>query len=432
MAPATVNPQIAQQFAELAKVVCAIRVQLRPDQPCYPCGSSEKQECAAIGLRLKHCFRTQDFRKLAKRRLPAPIFHYIDGGADDEVTLRQNTNAFDGVDLVPNVLAGIESVDTSVSLFGKKLSIPLFFSPTAMQRLFHHDGERAIAAVAEKMGTMFGVSTIGTRSIEELGALTDAPKMFQIYVHKDPGMTSDLIERCKRARFDALALTVDTIIAGNRERDYHTGMTTPPRLTPKSLLSFAMHPRWTFNYLFREPFDLPNISPYTQVGSGIQSSIVDYLNGQMKRSINWDDAAKIINEWGGPFAIKGVMSVDDAKRSVDIGASAIMVSNHGGRQLDGSRAPFDQLAAIADAVGGQIEIILDGGIRRGTHVLKALANGATACSGGRMYLYALAAGGSEGVERAMMLMRSEIERDLMLMGCSSVRELNRGMLAARP
>lgn len=383
-------------------------------------------------MRLKHCFRIRDFRKLAKRRLPAAIFHYIDGGADDEVTLRRNTDAFDCVDLVPNVLAGVDSVDTSVSLFGKKLAFPLFFSPTAMQRLFHHDGERAIAAVAEKMGTMFGVSTIGTRSIEELGELTDAPKMFQIYVHKDAAMTSDLIERCKRARFDALALTVDTVVAGNRERDHHTGMTTPPKLTPRSLLSFATHPRWTFNYLFGEPFDLPNISPYTKVGSGIQSSIIDYINGQMKRSIDWDDVAGIIAEWGGPFAIKGVMSVDDARRSVDVGASAIMISNHGGRQLDGSRTPFDQLAAIADAVGGQIEIILDGGIRRGTHVLKALANGATACSGGRMYLYALAAGGEAGVERAMTLLKSEIERDLLLMGCHSVRDLHRGMLAARP
>jgi L-lactate dehydrogenase (cytochrome) len=281
------------------------------------------------------------------------------------------------------------------------------------------------------MGTMFGVSTIGTRSIEELGALTDAPKLFQIYVHKDNAMTSDLIERCKRANFDALTLTVDTIVAGNRERDHQTGMTTPPKLTPWSLLSFTAHPRWTLNYLLREPFDLPNISPYTKVGSSIKASVMDYINGEMKRAIKWDDAARMIDEWGGPFAIKGVMSVDDARRSVEIGATAIMISNHGGRQLDGSRSPFDQLAAIVDAVGGQIEIILDGGVRRGTHVLKALAAGATACSGGRMYLYALAAGGTAGVERAMTLLRDEIERDMLLMGCRSLRELNRSMLARR-
>jgi L-lactate dehydrogenase (cytochrome) len=343
---------------------------------------------------------------LAKQRLPSPIFHYIDGGADDEVTLARNTSAFDAVDLVPSVLAGIGDVDMSVSVLGQKLQMPLFFSPTAMQRLFHHEGEFAIARAAEKFGTMFGVSTIGTRSIEELGAVTDAPKLFQIYIHNDA-------------------------VAGNRERDYITGMTTPPRLTPRSLLSFARHAGWTANYVLREKFDLPNISHAVDAGSKVEASIVDYLDSQLKRTIDWDDAAAMISQWGGPFAIKGVMSVDDAKRCVEIGASAIMISNHGGRQLDGSRSPFDQLPAILDAVGGDIEVIVDGGIRRGTHVLKALAMGATACSGGRMYLYALAGAGSAGVDRAMGLLRDEIERDMMLMGCSSVAKLRPSMLVKR-
>jgi L-lactate dehydrogenase (cytochrome) len=368
---------------------------------------------------------------LAKQRLPSPIFHYIDGGADDEVTLARNTSAFDAVDLVPSVLAGIGDVDMSVSVLGQKLQMPLFFSPTAMQRLFHHEGEFAIARAAEKFGTMFGVSTIGTRSIEELGAVTDAPKLFQIYIHNDAGLTTNLIERCKAANFGALALTVDTIVAGNRERDYITGMTTPPRLTPRSLLSFARHAGWTANYVLREKFDLPNISHAVDAGSKVEASIVDYLDSQLKRTIDWDDAAAMISQWGGPFAIKGVMSVDDAKRCVEIGASAIMISNHGGRQLDGSRSPFDQLPAILDAVGGDIEVIVDGGIRRGTHVLKALAMGATACSGGRMYLYALAGAGSAGDDRAMGLLRDEIERDMMLMGCSSVAKLRPSMLAGR-
>jgi len=394
--------------------------------------SARYAEITDGSLRLKNCYKTADFRRLAKQRLPAPIFHYIDGGADDELTLQRNTEAFNNFDLVPNVLAGVDAVDLSTTVLGRTLELPLFFSPTAMQRLFHHDGERAIAGVAEKMGTLFGVSTIGTRSIEELGELNDAPKMFQIYVHHDAALTSDLIARCKEARFDALALTVDTIVAGNRERDYLTGMTTPPKLTLRSLLSFAAHPEWTANYLLRERFDLPNISAFTELGSGVKSSIVDYLDQQLKRSIDWDDAAAMIAEWGGPFALKGVMSVADARRCVDIGASAIMVSNHGGRQLDGSRAPFDQLEAIVDAVGGQIEIIVDGGIRRGTHVLKALAMGATACSGGRMYLYALAGAGTAGVERALTLLRGEMERDMLLMGCRSLAELNRSMLAARP
>ncbi len=383
-------------------------------------------------MRLKNCYRTEDFRTLARQRLPSAIFHYIDGGSDDEVTLHRNTEAFNSVQLIPNVLAGVSDVDLTTRVLGRELSMPLFFSPTAMQRLFHHDGEQALAAAAESVGTMFGVSTIGTRSIEEMGASGTTPKLFQLYIHNDTAMTSDLIRRCKQAKFDALALTVDAIIAGNRERDYLTGMTTPPALTPKSLWSFAVHPEWTFNYLLRKKFDLPNVSPYSALGSGVQSSIVDYLNSQMKRGIDWDDVADIIAEWGGPFAIKGIMSVDDAKRSVAVGASAIMISNHGGRQLDGSSAPFDQLPAIVDAVGGDIEIIVDGGIRRGTHVLKALAMGATACSGGRMYLYALAGAGTAGVLRAIELLRTEMERDMLLMGCQQISALKRSMIARLP
>ena len=382
-------------------------------------------------MRLKNCYRTADFRQLAKQRLPAPLFHYIDGGSDDELTLERNTSSFDSCDLVPNVLAGVDAIDLSTEVLGQKLDMPLFFSPTAMQRLFHHDGERALAEAAAELGTMYGLSTIGTRSIEEMGALSGSPKLFQIYIHNDTAITTDLVQRCKAAGFGALALTVDTIVAGNRERDYLTGMTTPPKLTVRSLMSFATHPAWTLNYLMREKFDLPNVSQYIAQGSSIASSVVDYINQQMKVSIDWDDAARLVEEWDGPFAVKGVMSVDDAKRCVEIGASAIMISNHGGRQLDGSRAPFDQLPAIADAVGGQIELILDGGVRRGTHVLKALAAGATACSGGRMYLYALAGAGGAGVARAMRLIRDEIERDMRLMGCDKLQQLDSSMLASR-
>lgn len=382
-------------------------------------------------MRLKNCYKTADFRLLAKQRLPSPLFHYIDGGADDEITLARNTSAFDSCDLVPRVLAGVEKIDLKTEVLGQTLDMPLFFSPTAMQRLFHHDGERALAAAAAKFGTMFGLSTIGTRSIEEMGTHDNVAKLFQIYIHNNDELTADLVQRCKDARFAAMALTVDTVVAGNRERDYLTGMTTPPKLTPRSLASFAVHPRWTMNYLFRERFDLPNVSKYIKKGSQISSSVVDYIDEHMKISIDWDDAARLIEMWGGPFAVKGVMSVEDARRCVEIGATAIMISNHGGRQLDGSRSPFDQLSAIADAVGGQIEIILDGGVRRGTHVLKALAAGATACSGGRMYLYALAGAGTAGVMRAMQLIRDEIERDMLLMGCSSVKQLNRSMVAYR-
>ena len=382
-------------------------------------------------MNLKDCHNFDDFRKLAKNKLPSPIFHYIDGGADDEVTLKRNTDSFNKCDLIPNVLTDVSNVDLSTTVLGKKIDFPLFLSATAMGRLYHHQGERAIAKAAEKMGTMFGLSTMATVSIEEIGDLTNSPKLFQLYIHKDRGLTDNLIERCERANFDAMCLTVDTVVAGNRERDHKTGFSTPPRLTLGSLLSFALHPEWSLNYLFREKFKLANIVHMTEKGSSIDRSVMGYINEQFDPSMNWKDAEYCVKKWKKPFALKGVMSVEDAKKAIDIGASAIMISNHGGRQLDGSRAPFDQLAEIVDAVGDNIEVILDGGIRRGTHVLKALALGAKACSFGKGYLFALGAGGQNGIESMLQIMKAEIKRDMTLMGCRSVKELNRSKVAFR-
>jgi L-lactate dehydrogenase (cytochrome) len=382
-------------------------------------------------MRLKNCYNTEDFRKLAKQRLPGPIFHYIDGAADDEVTYRRNTEAYETCDLVPNVLAGVEQIDMSTTIMGLKLDMPLFLSPTALQRLFHHDGERAVARAAEKFGTLFGISSLGTVSIEEIGKLISTPKLFQLYVHRDKGLTRSMIDRCKEANFDAMALTVDTIVGGNRERDLYTGFTSPPRLTPKSLASFALHPAWAVNYFTHEKFELSQLKDHVQEGTNIAMSISDYFTTMIDQSMDWKAAEEICRYWEKPFILKGIMSVADAKRAVDIGAAAIMVSNHGGRQLDGSRSPFDQLAEIVDAVGDRLDVICDGGIRRGTHVLKALSVGAKACSGGRMYLYALAAAGQDGVERAVGLIRDEIERDMKLMGCTRIDQLGRDNLRYR-
>ncbi|MDZ7628335.1 MAG: alpha-hydroxy acid oxidase [Parvularculaceae bacterium] len=380
---------------------------------------------------LADCRNVDDMRLLAKARLPGPIFHYIDGAADDEVTYRRNTAAFERCDLVPNVLAGVADVDLSTTVMGQKIAMPLFCSPTALQRLFHHDGERAVARAAEKFGTMVGVSSLGTVSLAEIGAMISTPKMFQFYFHKDRGLNDAMVARAQAANFDVLALTVDTITGGNRERDLATGFTSPPRLTLKSLLSFAAHPAWAFNYFTHDPFELVELKSHVREGSNIAVSVGDYFSTMLDPSMNWKDAEALRAKWGKPFCLKGVMSVEDARRAVDIGAGAIMVSNHGGRQLDGSRSPFDQIAEIADAVGDRLDIVLDGGVRRGTHVLKALAAGAKACSGGRMYLYALAAAGEAGVERALGNLRAEIERDMKLMGVRSVSELNRGMLRWR-
>jgi len=370
-------------------------------------------------------------RALAKRRLPGPIFHYIDGGADDEITYRRNTDAFAQCDLVPNVLAGVGDIDMSATVMGLKLAMPVFCSPTALQRLFHRDGERAVARAAEKFGVMFGVSSLATVSLSEIGAMISTPKMFQFYFHKDRGLNDAMLDRAKAARFDALALTVDTITGGNRERDLRTGFTSPPRLTPQSLLSFAAHPGWTIDYFTQAPFELSELKGHVREGSNVAVSVGDYFSKMLDQSMTWKDAEALRTKWNGPFCLKGVMSVADARRAADIGANAIMVSNHGGRQLDGARAPFDQIAEIADAVGDRLDVILDGGVRRGTHVLKAIAAGAKACSGGRMYLYALAAAGQHGVERALSTMRAEIERDMKLMGVSRIGALTRDMLRFR-
>ena len=374
-------------------------------------------------MRLSHCHNIADFRELARRRLPWPVFDYIDGAADDELTRARNTAAFADADLVPNVLAGVAEIDTTVTVLGRKTALPLILSPTALQRVFHWQGERAVAAAAEKFGLWFGISSLATVSIEEIGAMGTNPKMFQLYVHQDNGLNASMIERCKEAKFDCLTLTVDTIVGGKRERCLRSGFSSPPSFTPSSFLSYAIKPRWALDYLLREKFRLPNLDSHTSTGSTQSVSIQSYFTDMLDQSLDWDMAARIRQDWGGTFCLKGVMSAGDARRAVEIGADAIMVSNHGGRQLDGARAPFDQLREIVDAVGGEIEIICDGGVRRGTHVLKALAAGAICASGGRLYLYALAAAGQAGVERAIGILQDEIVRDMKLMGVKSVSEL---------
>ena len=382
-------------------------------------------------MRLADCHNVDDFRELARRRLPWPVFDYIDGAADDELTKARNTAAFAEVDLVPDVLAGVAEIDTSCSIMGRTSALPLMLSPTALQRVFHWQGERAVAQAAEKFGVWFGISSLATVSIEEVAALTSGPKLFQLYVHKDQGLNKSMIERCQAAKFDAIALTVDTIVAGKRERCARSGFTSPPKFTARNLLGYAMKPRWGLDYMLREKFALPNLDTHVLEGTGEAVSIAGYFNTMLDTSMNWATAAKIREQWGGTFCLKGVMSAADARRAVEIGADAIMISNHGGRQLDGSRAPFDQLAEIVDAVGGEIEVICDGGVRRGTHVLKALATGATAASGGRLYLYALAAAGQAGVERVLTILQDEIERGMRLMGVTNVDQLTRERLRRR-
>ena len=374
--------------------------------------------------KINKCHNIDDFRKLAKKSIPSPIFHYIDGAADDEVTYRRNTKAFDECYLVPKVLRSVETVNLETKVLGKKISLPFFLSPTALQRLFHHTGELAVAKSAEKFNTFFGISSLSTIPIEDIINIK-APKIFQLYFHKDRGLTNSMIDKCKAAKLDALALTVDTITGGNRERDLKTGFTSPPKLTLKSLLSFIQNPKWTLNFLFRKKFDLPFLSDFIKEGTDIKISVSDYFTNMLDQNLNWKDAENIKKRWNGIFCLKGIMSREDALKAVDIGADAIMISNHGGRQLDGSRSPFDQLDEIVEAVGGKIDIICDGGVRRGTHILKSLSKGATACSGGRLYLYALASGGEKGVTKSISNLKEEVIRDMKLMGVTKISELNK-------
>jgi L-lactate dehydrogenase (cytochrome) len=381
-------------------------------------------------MRLRNCHNFHDFRRMAKQRLPGPIFNYIDGAADDEVTHRRNTAAFGHCDLVPNVLRGVGDVDMSVTVMGQKLTMPVYCSPTALQRLFHHHGERAVAAAAAKFGTMFGVSSLGTVSLEEARRISDGPQVYQFYFHKDRGLNREMMARAKQAGVDVMMLTVDSITGGNRERDKRTGFAIPFRLNLAGISQFALKPSWAVNYFLHEPFRLPQLDSHVDMGGGVMS-ISRYFTEMLDPALSWDDVAEMVRYWDGHFCLKGVMSVEDARHAAEIGCTGIVLSNHGGRQLDGSRTAFDQLAEVVDAVGDRIDVMMDGGVQRGTHVLKALSLGAKAVGLGRYYLFPLAAAGQAGVERALELMRIEIERGMKLMGCSSVGELTRQNLRFR-
>jgi L-lactate dehydrogenase (cytochrome) len=374
-------------------------------------------------MRLTDCHNFHDFRRLAQRRLPGPIFNYIDGAADDEATYRRNTAAFEDVDLLPRVLRGTNEVDLSVTVLGQKLALPFYLSPTALQRLFHHQGERAVAAAASKFDTMFGVSSLGTTSLEDVRKFA-GPQVYQFYFHKDRGLNRAMMDRAKAAGVNVMMLTVDSITGGNRERDKRTGFSIPFRLTLAGMAQFALKPRWAINYALHEKFALPQLDGHVNMGGGVLS-IGKYFTDMLEPSLNWDDLAEMIRDWGGPLCLKGVVHPEDARRAADLGCAGVILSNHGGRQLDGSRATFDGLAEVVDAAGDRLDVMLDSGVQRGTHIVKALSLGAKAVGIGRAYLFPLAAAGQPGVERAITLLRDEVIRDMRLMGAAKIADLTR-------
>jgi len=372
---------------------------------------------------LDKVFNIEDLRKIARRKLPAPLFNYIDGGADEETNVRGNTHAFDSVRLIPEYLVDVTTIDTKTTVLGREISMPLFLAPTGMTRLFHHDGETAVSRAAASAGTYYSLSTVGATSIEDVALACDGPKCFQIYVMKDRSLTREFIQRCKDANYDSLTLTVDIPVAGNRERELRYGFSMPPKLNLAGIAGFAARPGWVYRALTHPKAILANVAHKIPEGSSQSTSLMEYIAKQFDSAVTWKDLEWMVSEWGGPFAIKGILSASDARKAVDSGVSAIMVSNHGGRQLDGTLSAFEALGPILDEVGGECEVICDGGIRRGTHVLKALARGATACSMGRPYLFGLAAAGQPGVTKVLDLLRAEIERGMGLIGCRNISEI---------
>lgn len=374
---------------------------------------------------LRRANNVEDLRRLARRRLPRPIFDYLDGGADDELSVRRNRTAFADYELIPDVLNDVSAIRADTKIFGQPSRWPLMLSPTGLTRMFHGGAELAVARAAARYELPYSVSTLGTTRLEDVAQASAGPKVFQVYIFKDRGLTAEFVVRCREAGFHGLALTVDTPVAGNRERDRVNGLSLPPRLTLRSLLSYMLHPGWSLPALIGERFDFANVSHKVDALAGGPMSLFDYIGGQFDRSVGWRDVEWLAREWGGPLAIKGVMTPEDARRAIGSGASGVMISNHGGRQLDGTPAPLDRIAAVRDALGDGPDVICDGGVRRGSDVIKALALGATACAIGRPYLYALAAGGEDGVDWMLSLLTAEIERTLALLGVNDVSDLER-------
>lgn len=373
--------------------------------------------------RLQRAANISDLRDLAKRRLPAGIFDYIDGAAEDEITMHRNSQAFLNYEFVPRVLRDVSHIDTSTSFLGRTLPYPIVFSPTGFTRIAHSDGELAVARVASQNQLPYCLSTLSTRSIEEVSAVSNGPKWFQVYVWRDRELVKDMLARAQHEGYEAIMLTVDTAVLGRRERDVRRGFTLPPTLGLGTILDGVRHPGWTWDFIRHEPITFANISTSTHATTGTAVTLSDFISQQFDPALSWDDIAWFREHWNGPIIVKGIQSVADAVQSQRIGVEAIALSNHGGRQLDSAPTPLDLLSPVSDATGGTLPLICDGGIRRGSDIIKAIALGASICTMGRSYLYGLGAAGEVGVEKALSLLTSDLERTMALCGVRSLAEI---------
>jgi L-lactate dehydrogenase (cytochrome) len=388
----------------------------------------EPIELDPVTRRLRRAAGVADLRRIARRRLPAGVFDYIDGGAEDERTLAANTRAFAERTFVPRVLRSMGKIDTSTTLLGRALPYPLVLAPTGFTRIADPQGELAVARAAARAGLPYTLSTMSTRSIEEVAGVSDGPKWFQVYVWRDRGLVKDMILRARAADYEALVLTVDTAVLGRRDRDVRHGFTLPPKLGLGTLVDGALHPAWTWAFVRSEPIRFANVVGREVEDGSTAVSLADHVARQFDANLSWDDVEWMRSVWDGPIVIKGIQSVADAKLAAEAGVEAIALSNHGGRQLDGAPAALDLVAPVADAVGGRLAIICDGGVRRGSDIVKAVALGADACMAGRAYLYGLAAGGERGVDHVLGLLHADVRRTMALLGAASIDELDMSMV----
>ena len=377
-----------------------------------------------IERQLAKCGNVSDVRKIAKGNLPGGVFDYIDGGAEDEISLERNSTAFEKMVLHPNVLCDVHEVDTTTELFGVLRQTPILLAPTGFTRIAHPQGELAVARAAAKYGMPYGLSTLGTRGIEELAAVASAPLWFQVYVWKDRGLVTEMITRAAAAGYEAIIVTVDTAVLGRRERDVRRGFTLPPKIGPGTFIDGALHPRWSIDLLRNEPITFANVAGMTGIDGTTAVSLSDYVNAQFDQALSWESLEWIRAASDLKVVLKGIQRIDDACRAADMGVDAVALSNHGGRQIDGTLAPVEMLAGVVDAIGHtQTAVIVDGGVRRGSDVVKAMALGADAVMLGRPYLYGLGAGGERGVEWVLDHLVSGMQRTMALCGRSSINEL---------
>ena len=378
--------------------------------------------------RLAKVGNVDDLRLLAKRRLPGGVFDYFDGAAEDEVTKVENSSAFSKVELRPRVLVDVSSIDTSTTIMGQPVPFPIALSPTGFTRIAHPDGELAVARVAGAVNLPYTLSTLGTRSIEEVAKVATGPLWYQLYVWKDRGLSRELVERARDNGYKAIMLTVDTPVFGRRERDVRRGFTLPPKIGLETFVDGILHPKWTWDFVRSEPITFSAVAGRKSVDGSTAVTLSDYVNSQFDPTLSWKDLDWIREVSGLPLMLKGIQSVEDAKLAVKLGVDAIALSNHGGRQYDGAPAPVALLPRVVDAVGGSIEVLVDGGVRRGSDVVKACALGARAVMFGRPYLYGLGAGGEMGVRWAIDHITSGVTRTMGLIGETSITKLSPGVV----